>query len=282
MNKALPLTALLGGAAALTLRLWQLRTGFEQDTGLPVPGAPAAVALAVLLCALAAVMVLLSRRLPRGPDFPFSTDRAALLVLPVAGSLLMALSGGLDLLSAVTLGDLASGGGSGMTVLTGSGAAVTVLSPRMYLLLGALSLVCGVALLLCAVSCRRGRRQVPGGGTALLIAPVCLVARLVLVYRIDSLDPSLQSYYVELLALVFLTLALYRLSSFACGEGDTRRFALYGGIAVVLCAAALPDGIDRAAPLLHGGGGLAVLGFLLLHLSGAAPAPDAPEDAGRP
>ena len=48
MNKKyfLPLLAVLGGGCAFLLRLWQNRTGFEADTGLPIPGAPAGAALA--------------------------------------------------------------------------------------------------------------------------------------------------------------------------------------------------------------------------------------------
>ena len=69
----------------------------------------------------------------------------------------------------------------------------------------------------------------------LLVPVVCPVIRLVLVYRVDSIDPVLSDYYLELLALVFLTLGFYRLSSFAFGAGRTDRFALYAGLAVVLC-----------------------------------------------
>ena len=55
---ALPLTAALGGAAACVLRLLQNHTGYEADTGLPIPGNFAALALAVLLAGLAAALAL--------------------------------------------------------------------------------------------------------------------------------------------------------------------------------------------------------------------------------
>ena len=45
----IPLAALLGGAAAFCLRLWQNCTCFEPQTGLPIPGAPAGMVLAVFL-----------------------------------------------------------------------------------------------------------------------------------------------------------------------------------------------------------------------------------------
>ena len=50
----IPLLALVGGAAGFALRRVQLRTGFESDTGLAIPGCPAALALIVLSAAVAA------------------------------------------------------------------------------------------------------------------------------------------------------------------------------------------------------------------------------------
>ena len=46
---ALPALAVLGGAAAFLLRLLQNRTGFEAETGLPVPGNVPGLALIALL-----------------------------------------------------------------------------------------------------------------------------------------------------------------------------------------------------------------------------------------
>lgn len=77
------------------------------------------------------------------------------------------------------------------------------------------------------------RGRLPPGGTReatpaprgavsgnVLLAPVgILVVRLVAAYRQDSVNPTLAAYYIELLALVFLTLAFYRLSSFAFRPG---------------------------------------------------------------
>ena len=100
---ALPLAAALGGAAACVLRLLQNHTGYEPDTGLPIPGNFAALALAVLLAGLAAVLALTARLLPAeedpGPVLPrdFSTENAGLLTVPMCGVFLLALSGLADL-----------------------------------------------------------------------------------------------------------------------------------------------------------------------------------------
>ena len=49
-----PLIALVGGGAAFVLRLLQRSTGFEADTGLPIPGNLPAVLLVVWFVVLAA------------------------------------------------------------------------------------------------------------------------------------------------------------------------------------------------------------------------------------
>ena len=105
------------------------------------------------------------------------------------------------------------------------------------------------------------------------------MVRLVLTYRLDSVNPVLGSYYVELLALVFLTLGFYRLSSFAFLAGRSRLFACYACCAAVLSLAALADGGPHLSSLLLLPGGAAVLlGFLLL----MGPAPAAPEPPAGP
>ena len=88
-NPALPALAIFGGAASFLLRLLQNRTGFEPDTGLPIPGNLPGLALVVLLMLLAAAICVLVGKLPKeqdpGPAFPadFSTTEPKLLMLPV-------------------------------------------------------------------------------------------------------------------------------------------------------------------------------------------------------
>lgn len=284
---AIPLLALAGGAAAMLLRLWQNRTGFETFTGLPIPGAPAGKLLILLLLILAAALTILCLRLPKeadpGPALPgdFSRTTPSLTALQTAGALLIALSGLADLLEGLGSGSLlsrlqaaADPYGAAMAVETG-----ILLTQRAQLLLGVLALLSGAAALLAAVSCRRQEPcKVP---VLLLVPPVALVIRLVLAYRINSVDPVLSAYYIELLALAFLTLGFYRLSSFAFQAGRTRRFSLYAAPAVTLSLAALADGGPHlSSPLLYAGGAMVLLGFLTARLlSPAVPIPELQEDA---
>ena len=256
----LPLFSAAGGVMAFLLRLLQKNTGFEAATGLPVAGNAAAIALVVFLPACAAILVLLSRRIPQGtaPSFPanFSTKDARLLTLPVMGILLMGLSGLLDALSILSP-DMVPGRAN--------------LSPQAQLIFAATALLSALALFSSAAACRQhGDREQNAtlekkvNLSLLLVPPVCLVIRLVMAYRIYSIDPVLARYYVELLALVFLTLAFYRLSSFAFQSGRLRRFAVYAGAAVILCIASLAESRQPADLLLYAGGALTLLGFLLL------------------
>ena len=275
---ALPLTAALGAAAAWVLRLLQNRTGFEADTGLPIPGAPAALALAALLAVLGIALLLTSRLLPAeedpGPSLPrdFSTGSAGLLTLPMCGVFLIILSALADLAESLRMlpEGIVSSRHAIYGILRAGGLGY---SPRNQFLLGLLSLAAAVSLFPVLAGCRRReQRPVHRAPAAITLLPVAmLVVRLVLTYRIDSVNPSLSMYYVELLALVFLTLAFYRLSSFAFQAGRTRRFALYAGAAVVLCVASLADGSAYLSSLLlYAGGGITMLGFLLLRLANDA------------
>lgn len=282
----LPLTALLGGAAAFVLRLLQDKTGFEAETGLPVRGNLAGLALIVLLVGLTAVFWFLGRKLPpedpeAPPEFPtdFSSGNTALLSVTMGGVALMALSGLADL--AEGLGVLPEGLAvysrhSLYSILREGGLGF---SPHGQILAGILILASSSALFLAAAVCRKREEQRPFPVAALLPPGAALVVRLVFSYRVASVNPSLEMYYPELLALVFMTLAYYRLSSFAFQSGDTRRFSLYACLAFVFSCTALADGsVYLSALLILAGGALSLLGFLLLRLSNL-PSPE-PEDDG--
>lgn len=255
---------------ALGLRLWQQLTGFEEVSHLALPGHPAAIAVEAVLLVAAVVLTVIARALPgakeeRGFEEMFSTQSVGEVTLIVLGVFLMLSSGVLQILFALL-------GGGLQNVLQSDGMAVTVVwmgtvSPKEVLLLGGTALVSAICLLPTAAVCRchedRPGRNV--NGTVLLVPILLLVVRLVLVYRIDSIDPVLQSYYVELLALVFVILAFYQLAGFAFGQGSHRWYSVCSGMAVVLCAATLADGHDISDTLFYAGSGLSVLGFWLVY-----------------
>lgn len=247
-----PSLTVFGSAAAFVLRLLFCRTGFEDATGLPIPGNLYGTLFLILLVVLAVAFWVSVRRLPdEGDSAPatfaaaFSTSSPGLLTLPVAGIFLLAASGLYDIYQGL----------------------LVVLS-RGEMVVGVLTFLSAVCLFSVVPSCRTQSGKAAASRNAnLLLVPVCyLVVRLVLTYREDSINPSLSAYYVEILALVFLTLAFYRLSSFAFQVGRSRRFFLYAMPATVLCVATLADGHSLSASLLYASSALTMLGFMLLRL----------------
>ena len=235
------------------------------DTGLPIPGNLYAILLVAWFVVLAAVCLLAARTLLPAdredpPLFPtgFSVASPGLLTPAVMGLFLLAASGVLDLLF----------GFSGASALTGSGETVTVFvtaqgsqlfSGREHLVVGLLSLLSAASLLPAVPACRirpEGGARKPFQSPLLLVPVCCLVVRLVLTYRVVSVDPSLTDYYTELLAVVFLALAFYR-------AGRTRRFAVYAALAIAFCLATLADRPDPARLLFYLGGAVTLFGFLL-------------------
>ena len=89
--------------------------------------------------------------------------------------------------------------------------------------------------------------------------PVLLLARLIFAYRLYSVDPVLANYYLELLGLMLLILASYRLSGFAVQAGGPRMFGFYADLTAILAVTLLADG--HSAALLPLGGAAALDGF---------------------
>ena len=278
-QKSLTVVMLLGCVVALVLRLWQTLSGFEADTGLAIAGHPAGIVLVAVLVALALVLLVLCRKLPGGKDErPFEqvffAESAARLTVLVTGIFMMAAGGALQLLFALMGGGLQS-------VVQNSGMMLSVVwmgevSPKEVMLLGALAVASAVCLFPAMAACRRGELHTDGvNGSLLLVPVVCLVVRLVMLYRINSIDPVLQAYYVELLAVAFAALAFYQLAGFAFGQGKRQWYGLCSGLAVVLCVAALGDGHDVSGTLFYGGCALSVLGFWLLYRPEAGPVEEA-------
>ena len=256
------------GAAGFALRLLQNRTGFEPDTGLPIPGNIPAMALpALLVLAAVAVYLLACRCLPQKAEEKsfgelFRLEDKGGLSAVLAGGCIMAASGVLELLDTVG-GSAAAVSADGMEVVAvgagtgGSGMAI-----------GVLSAAAGICLVAGAILCRKEHTQ----PLILLAVPVCLLVRLILVYRLLSTDPVLADYYLEILGLMFLILAVYRLSGFAVQMGRPRLFAFYAGVTAVLALTMLPDGVSSAV-LLMLGGALALTGFQWMLQADAAVRP---------
>ena len=257
-----PALAFGGGGIAYMLRLMQNLTGFEAATGLPVAGNLWAMLLPAFLALVLALALLLVARVPvckwDPTDFEssFSSSSSAFLILLTAGIFLLGLSGLLQL--AANLGLLPD-----VTVLTASGLSRRTLSTGRGGLLEALSTLLSASCLFTTLpACRRsgsreaGRTGIPAArvnGLFLVLPVIAMVVRLVLRYRQDSVNPTLAAYYIPLLALILVTMALYLLAGFAFQSGSSRAFLLCATAAIILCIAALADDQPLYSSLFYAG-----------------------------
>ena len=251
-----PWLALAGGCGAFLLRWAQLRLGFEADTGLAIPGDPWGVVLPLLLAALAILFLALSRGAPAGVTAEASLGHAFPVeksLLPLLGGLLWLVSGAFQMMDA----------GSPEPVESFDSAFAASLN-RGAMIAGILTVLSAVCLF-CTLSPspREGRRAEPNA-VPLLGAAAALVVRLVLRYRALSMDPSLQAYYLPLVALTVLCLGLYFAAAFAFSAGRSRRFLAVAAWGTVLCLGAAADG-DLSSKLFYLGGALWLCELLRLH-----------------
>ena len=270
MKKHLSFTLLTvgGSIVCFLLRFLQNRCGFEPDTGLPIAGSPHSFLLPGVLLLLTAAAFLLCRQLPSEkkdtcPSFAaqFDSHCTAAFMLVVGGIFLWCLSGLAGLLPPLL-------GHGELYTVTASGLfyPVSAVTRRVNILLSALLILAALCLFPAAAASRRGGDgQV--SGNPLLLPVIYLILRLTISFREMSINASQQTYYVDLLALILLTLSLYQLSSFAFRCGNTRRFALYSISAAVLCITALADTASLSDRLFLCGGAALTTGFLLLRLS---------------
>ena len=270
---ALPLVTAAGGAAAFSLRLAQMRTGFSPETGLPVAGALHGRLLIALILAFSVLLALLVQPLPSRRPEPrpledvFSAPGAAPLLY--AGAALLALAGAAWDCSVLRGSVVIPGGGAARWIALLSGG---VMLAAGACLLPAVSAACGGR--------RAGKSRVPPA--LFLPAPAAAVFHLVLVYRLRSSTPGLSAYAVELLAVCFAAAALCRLAGFAFDDGCVRTFAFLAGETVFFCAAALADRRSAGESAFFGGCLLLFLGLLFALRTGAGRRRGAPPEARIP
>ena len=219
-----------------------------------------------MLLALSAVILFrMNSKLPKGPvEVPLSrllnwNDKEGLFGI-LAGGCVMAFSGVLEIANAFgrTVTAVSADGMEIVTVSAGTG--------RSGVVMGLLAVVAGICLLAGMAICRKTPDTEP---QILLAVPVLLLARLIFAYRLYSVDPVLANYYLELLGLMLLILASYRLSGFAVQAGGPRMFGFYADLTAILAVTLLADG--HSAALLPLGGAAALEGFQrAMRMSGAA------------
>lgn len=248
----------LEGAVLFVLRVVQLRTGFDPDTGLALPSLAGQVLWFGLLACLAAEVLLCLRR-PRDGKRSYACcfhapDGPALGGL-IAGSFLLMAGGLLLLFSALPP--------QGTAAVTSAAA-------------GALGIAGGAGLLLLS-------RELRGGGTPtvfpLLAAMFFSVLYLLAVYFPAESDPVLERYYLPVLSAAMAAYFFYQFSGFFRREGNLRWFCFTAGFTVVPCIAAAADGLSSPGHLLVClGCAVTATMFLLLLRREPLPEPEEPTE----
>ena len=230
----LPAVAAAGGVVGFAFRRWELATAFEADTGLPIDGAPATMALIVLSVVMAAVLALLCRG--KYPAFT-GYDQA----FQAKGNTAYATAG---ILSAFLLL-----GAAGMLVYEFLQAAP---GDRIYtnLLVAALAL----ASCFCVMGTVQNNFKGLGKGrlnfTLLLPAYTCGVW-LIAAYQPRAGDPVQLDYVFALFAIIASLLGLYFHAAFGFTKGRPFCAVFFALLGVYFSITTLADGHTLGSMLLY-------------------------------
>ena len=245
----LPAVAVAGGGAGFVLRRWELATAFEADTGLPIPGAPATLALIALSVAMAAVLALLCRG--KYPSFT-GYDEA----FQAKGNTLYA--------TAMVLSAFLLLGAAVLMVLCKP--AFSVPTPELFArldgcrirrrpdtagLLAALAAVSFFCVMQTAQNSFKGLDRGKYSFTLLMPAYTCCVW-LIAAYQVRAGDPVQLDYVYELFAIIASLLGLYFHAGFSFERGRVFWAGLFSLLGIYFCLTTLADQHDLATTLLYG------------------------------
>ena len=229
----LPAVAIAGGAAGFALRRWELATAFEADTGLPIDGAPATLALIALSVVMAAVLALLCRgRYPQfsGYDQAFAArENTACATAGILSAFLL-----LGAAAMLVYGFLQAG------------------PDRVYtnLLVAALALVSGFCVMGAVQNNFKGLGKGKLNFTLLLPAYTCCVW-LIAAYQVRAGDPVRLDYVFELFAIIASLLGLYFHAAFAFTKGRPFWAVFFALLGIYFSITTLADGHGLGFTLLY-------------------------------
>lgn len=244
-----PALALAGGAAGFVLRRWQWASAYDVSTQLFLPGAPATWALLVLLGALAAAFLVLSRDAKAREDFlsAYRCPRTPFMAAMAASAFLFVGAGALRLLDA--LGALAVWKDQNQALALMGADPVPPTYPAALALCALLCFPAGAALLLLGKAAYRGELS----SAASMLASFPPFAGLVWLFttHLDhGSDPQLLGYGFTLLGIGLLTLAHYGAAEALFTGQHPRRTLLCALLGSAVGLLALADPLGRSDALL--------------------------------
>lgn len=210
-----PILALLGGAAGFALRKWQLISGFEGDTGLAIPGAPAAMILGCFSVFMVLCFLLLSWKQEKSLSwevaFAAGQQNTLAITALVLSAMLLLSSGGVEIINHSINAPLSYSGETAFAK-----AASAALPPlRILLCLGGLP---------CCFLWSRAIFRGEKGSECLSTLEPCLLycVWLISTYQLRASDPVVQSYVYEVFAITSSLLGLYYIAGHSFSNGKPR------------------------------------------------------------
>lgn len=231
---AAPAVAVAGGAVGCALRAWGLRTAFEPETGLPIPGMPAHLGAYPALHrhgggAAGAGAGLRNCPLPGGYDQAFSAkgSTAYMTCMVLSAFALLAAAAGMLL-------DFVQRENTSM----------------LRLILAVLCVVSAV----CVLSTGRNNYRGEGRGKynfTLLMPAYTFCVWLIAAYQVRAGDPVQLDYIYEILAIIAALLGLYFTAGFSFERPKAARSALFSLLGVYFSIVTLADRHDLPSTLLY-------------------------------
>lgn len=245
-----PAAALTCGVIGFFLRRWELASAFEADTGLPISGAPASLALIglslVVAVALWALCAGKHSQFPGGYDQAFQAPGSTAYVgaMVLAAFLLL----GTGALLFLALPTAYKEEAARIVLMRSGGSPLLAVLPKALL-----ALLC---LLACPCVISTGQNNYRGEGQGkyalplLLPAYVCCVW-LITAYQRRAADPIRLDYIYELFAIIACLLALYFTAGFSFERAKVTRTVWASGLGIYFSVVTLADGHDLPYLLLY-------------------------------
>lgn len=245
-----PAAALVCGAIGFVLRRWELSSAFEAGTGLPIPGAPATLALIGLSAAAAAALLALSAGkhscFPGGYDQAFQAPGSVPYVaVMVLASFLLLGAGGLLFWG---LPDAYKEEAAHLALMHSGGSPLLAVVPKALL-----ALLC---LLSCPCVLSTGQNNYRGEGKGKYALPLLLPGYvgcvwLITAYQSRAADPIRLDYIYELFAIIACLLALYFTAGFSFEKAKVTRAAWASAMGIYFSVVTLADGHDLSTLLIY-------------------------------
>ena len=234
------------GGIGFFLRLLQLNTAFEPDTGLPIPAAPASLAMALFLAAAGVLFLVLSlREAPQKKQdlsAAFHTPPQKMLPVLVCAAMLTAAGGVLLAYDGLKTGDV------------------------LQLAVGAVAVISALCLFFALALWRRGSSC----GLFLALPALMNVAWLLNTYRHCADSPVLEALYLQILAISAFAYGFYQVAAHSFSLGSSRAVRFILPVSTVLGLAVLADELTLGALCLSVGSTVLLYGFFLLEKPAAA------------